>query len=40
MVLAGVPYHTVEFKHPFQIYSNLNAKGTESISVLDLEECL
>lgn len=40
MVSAGVLYHTVAFKHPFQIYSNLSAKGIEFISVLDLEKML
>lgn len=40
MVSAGVLYHTVEFKHPFQIYLNLDAKGIEFISTLDPEECL
>lgn len=40
MVSAGALYHTVAFKHPFQIHLNLSAKGIEFISVLDLEKML
>lgn len=40
VVAAGVLYHPVEFKQPFQTYSNLNAKGFELSSGLDPEECL